>query len=205
MYRRRSAIAMALAFAWLRRAAAEDAPPARPHPYEGRKDLGNTQPGDGARFAGRGYLQLVGRINYRRYSAVAGVDLEAEPDRAAEPPIAAAIRAAFFAERQAPIMAAIERRDHRAIRRIVNGGLKAHRQIQSRVPVYEKALRARRGAGAKLRVAEVSNPDWLAIHVPAILQALDRAGLDDVRLRAYILASAEHECGQGQFLWELAP
>jgi len=33
--------------------------------YEGRKDLGNTQPGDGPRFKGAGYIQLTGRSNYQ--------------------------------------------------------------------------------------------------------------------------------------------
>lgn len=43
--------------------------------YEGRKDLGNTQKGDGERFKGRGLIQLTGRSNYEKYGASIGQDL----------------------------------------------------------------------------------------------------------------------------------
>jgi putative chitinase len=48
------------------------------------KILGNTQPGDGARFHGRGYVQLTGRANYTKAKKLTGVDLISEPERARE-------------------------------------------------------------------------------------------------------------------------
>jgi predicted chitinase len=57
--------------------------------YEGRRDLGNTQPGDGRRFKGRGLIQLTGRANYREYGRAIGREadilvhpelLETDPD-----------------------------------------------------------------------------------------------------------------------------
>jgi len=53
--------------------------------YEGRKDLGNTQPGDGKRFKGRGPIQLTGRANYRAAGQALGIDLEASPEQVATP------------------------------------------------------------------------------------------------------------------------
>ncbi|HEX8248829.1 MAG TPA: hypothetical protein VF599_11685 [Pyrinomonadaceae bacterium] len=47
--------------------------------YDGRKDLGNTQPGDGLRFKGRGFVQITGRLNYTKFSKILGADLVGNP------------------------------------------------------------------------------------------------------------------------------
>lgn len=51
--------------------------------YGGR--MGNTQPGDGYRFRGRGLLQVTGRDNYTAVSRVLGLDLVGTPDLLAQP------------------------------------------------------------------------------------------------------------------------
>lgn len=48
--------------------------------YEGRKDLGNTQKGDGVRYKGRGLIQITGRANYNQISKATGIDFEGHPD-----------------------------------------------------------------------------------------------------------------------------
>lgn len=60
--------------------------------------LGNTQPGDGARYAGRGYVQLTGRANYAKAEAELGEPLVAQPDLAMQPVIAARILRAGMSE-----------------------------------------------------------------------------------------------------------
>ena len=49
--------------------------------------LGNSQAGDGKRFKGRGPIQITGRFNYKKYGDLLGIDLTAEPERAATPEI----------------------------------------------------------------------------------------------------------------------
>jgi putative chitinase len=53
--------------------------------------MGNTTPGDGARYCGRGFVQLTWKTNYGAMSPVTGVDLVKNPDRAMELPVATKI------------------------------------------------------------------------------------------------------------------
>lgn len=59
--------------------------------YEWRKDLGNTQSGDGARFKGRGFVMITGRRNYTDWSKRAGVDFVSNPSLVSEPEYAVRI------------------------------------------------------------------------------------------------------------------
>jgi putative chitinase len=88
--------------------------------YEGRRDLGNIQPGDGRRFMGRGIFQLTGRANYEAYGKRLGVDLASNPDRAAEPELSLKIACEYWRRKGLNILADAD--NARAITRLINGG-----------------------------------------------------------------------------------
>jgi putative chitinase len=88
--------------------------------------LGNTRPGDGARFCGRGYVQLTGRRNYADWAERLGVPLLDDPDLAMAPGTAArilvegAILGTFTGRRLADHLAG-KRPDWVGARRVING------------------------------------------------------------------------------------
>ncbi|MGZ4334881.1 MAG: peptidoglycan-binding protein [Gaiellaceae bacterium] len=89
--------------------------------YDGRADLGNTNPGDGARYHGRGFIQLTGRVNYRGYERKLGVPLEARPELALDPTVAARVLGCYFKDRG--IAGDARKGDWKTVRRKVNGGM----------------------------------------------------------------------------------
>lgn len=88
--------------------------------YEGRSDLGNLLRGDGARYCGRGLIQITGRANYKNYGDELGIDLVKSPDLALKPDISALILALYFKNRKIHILAS--NGNWRQVRKAVNGG-----------------------------------------------------------------------------------
>lgn len=88
--------------------------------YEGRADLGNTQPGDGRRYKGRGPIQLTGRANYRRVGRLIGIDLEAHPEAVSLPSVGLLVGCVFWSE--AGLNALADADDLDRITRRINGG-----------------------------------------------------------------------------------
>ena len=90
--------------------------------YDGRKGLGNTEPGDGARFRGRGFVQLTGRDNYTRYGQQLGIDLAGNADLANAPEVASLLLAYFLSNCADKMRVALARGDLAGARKLVNGG-----------------------------------------------------------------------------------
>jgi predicted chitinase len=91
--------------------------------YEGRVDLGNTQPGDGRRYKGRGPIQITGRANYRRAGAALGIDLEENPGQASTVKVGFQVAAWFWSSSGLNSLADEDTESSfRKITRRINGG-----------------------------------------------------------------------------------
>ncbi|MCP3137254.1 LysM peptidoglycan-binding domain-containing protein [Pyxidicoccus xibeiensis] len=102
--------------------------------YEGRRDLGNTQPGDGVRYKGRGPIQLTGRANYRAAGQALGIDLEGNPARAKDPDVAFRIAGWYWSSRNLNTYA--DAGNFREVTRRINGG---YNGMASREMYYRRA------------------------------------------------------------------
>jgi putative chitinase len=88
--------------------------------YEGRRDLGNVNPGDGVKFKGRGIFQITGRANYQTYGQKIGVDLVTTPELAATADIA--VRTACEYWKSHNLNALADNDDYVGITKRINGG-----------------------------------------------------------------------------------
>ena len=104
--------------------------------YEGRKDLGNTQPGDGKRFRGRGLIQITGRANYKECSlALFGDDRLLKNPELLESPVHACRSACWFWHSRG-LNALADTGQFRTITRRINGG---YNGLADRIAYYENA------------------------------------------------------------------
>ncbi|WP_082107177.1 glycoside hydrolase family 19 protein [Chromobacterium vaccinii] len=101
----------------------------------GRKQLGNTQAGDGARFKGRGFMQLTGRSNYAAASKALNLDLLAHPEQAEDPVIAARIATWYWQSRKG-LVAAARAGNVKAATRPINAGLEGLAQREANYRHY---------------------------------------------------------------------
>lgn len=89
--------------------------------YEGRTDLGNTQPGDGRKFKGHGPIQITGRANHKACGEALGLDLVNNPTLICKPDNGTRAAVWFWNSRQLSTLADVDW--FKAITRIINGGL----------------------------------------------------------------------------------
>jgi putative chitinase len=119
-------------------------PTAQQKKYEPPSDvatrLGNTQPGDGFRYRGRGPIQITGRFNYKKFGDLLGVDLVGNPDLAATPQYAFSTAGVFWKVNGLNELADVQ--DFITITRRINGGLNGLAERQKYYEIAKNVLGA---------------------------------------------------------------
>lgn len=95
--------------------------------------LGNTQPGDGGKYKGRGYIQLTGRYNYTNYGNKLGINLVDNPELASDPEIALQVAAKYWEDKGLNRLA--DNNDIKGITKRINGG---YNGLQDRIYRYNQ-------------------------------------------------------------------
>ena len=103
--------------------------------YEGRVDLGNTEPGDGKRYMGRGLLQTTGRNNYTKLSKALDIDFVSNPEQLEEP--VNALKSACYFWKDNKLNQYADSGDFKTLTKRINGGFNG---LAERTALYEKAI-----------------------------------------------------------------
>jgi len=106
--------------------------------YEHHPALGNTQPGDGFRFRGRGPIQITGRANYHACGKALSTDLEQFPEMLEAPTLGARAAAWFWKTHNLNQYA--DSGDFETLTRRINGGLNGYADRFARWGLAKKAL-----------------------------------------------------------------
>ena len=153
--------------------------------YGGRKDLGNTQPGDGYKYRGRGFIQLTGRANYARFQQRTGIPVVDNPDLVvSDPAVAAHTAVDYWLNRGAGLRASAKAGDVRRVRKLVNGGDIGLSEVAAKFTRYQndmtKLIAETDGlpastAGTVAATTPPSKPTTAAANTPAAAVATARA------------------------------
>lgn len=111
--------------------------------YEGRRDLGNIHDGDGAKYRGRGYIQITGRDNYFRAQRATNLPLINTPELAEQPGFAALISCWWWQQRGLNPVA--DAGEFRRMTRMINGGLNGLKDREAKYAIALTLLDADRG------------------------------------------------------------
>lgn len=103
------------------------------------KTLGNNKVGDGARYKGRGYIQLTGRYNYKKAGAALGLPLEEKPELVEKPEVAAQVAIWFWKNRVQPKVNDFG--DTRASTKPINSGLKGIEDRKDKFQNFKTAMK----------------------------------------------------------------
>lgn len=105
--------------------------------YEGRRDLGNTQPGDGVKYKGRGLIQCTGRALYQLLSQALGVDFINHPELLATSPYCCLSAGWYWKYRNISSLTGPNNESaFEAVTRRINGGLNG---LEMRQQFWRKA------------------------------------------------------------------
>ena len=107
--------------------------------YEGRKDLGNTQKGDGYKFKGRGYIQVTGRANYSEISKDLKIDFINNPELLEQEVNAMVSALWFWNKRKLNQFADLD--DIKTITKKINGGYNGLKERQEYLTQYKKIFK----------------------------------------------------------------
>ena len=86
----------------------------------GLKNLGNSEPGDGWKFRGRGAKQTTGRSNYGNVMQVTGIDVIGDPDLLADPDMGMRAASIYWEKRNCNNWA--DKGDIVGLTKAINGG-----------------------------------------------------------------------------------
>ena len=103
------------------------------------KALGNKRVGDGAKYKGRGYIQLTGRYNYKRAGQALGLPLEAKPELVEKPAVAAKVAVWFWQNRVQPNVDDFH--DVEAVTKPINPGLRGLEDRKDKFNSFIVAMR----------------------------------------------------------------